>query len=276
MSAVLARSCVGAIASAIAAAVCTSACSGPPAPQTDGGSERDAALVEGGQPDAAAFDGAGAFSDAAARDSGSLPACAMGDCDPRVFACGDGGGTCALRDRTPMCVMNAGPLHRGDACATETECGPGLACFRDGARGICAEICCPGADTCAIGNEVCSADGVLVTGISTSWGRCAPPRACDVLAPDCAPREGCYIVYPDPGDPQCLLAGTADAGEDCVAPDDCLSGLYCAGIGTPKTCVRVCRVGVTSSCPAGEGDCVAQAYSPAGSGVCVASAGFLP
>lgn len=251
-------------------------CDGEPLVMPDAGPGRDAALFEAGTGDSATFDGGAPSDGGVAVDAGPAAVCTMGDCDPRVFGCGDGGGVCTLRDRLPMCTMTAGAGERGSACTIESECGPGLACFRDTAeRGICAEVCCPGTTTCPTG-EVCSADGVLVNAIATDWGRCAPPQGCDVLMSECAPREGCYIVYPDPGDPECRLAGAAEVGDDCSVPQDCQAGLFCAGIGSPKTCVRVCRVGVASSCPIGEGDCVAQAYSPAGSGVCVASTGFAP
>lgn len=246
-------------------------CSAEPVSDADAGPERDATLADAPPivPDAST-DGS-APSDAAPVDA--APACAMGECDPRMPGGCESGLSCVLADRMPACAMGTLAIAAGEPCTAETDCAPGLACFQDGASGVCAPVCCPGdpaacgADRDAGPSERCSADGVLVNGVATSWGRCAPPRACDPRMPECAPREGCYIRYPDRG-AECRFAGTAELGEECVRPEDCLPGFHCAGIDR-RTCVRVCDLGDARSCPDGEGACVAQAYSPEGTGVCV-------
>lgn len=235
----------------------------------DASTPRDAAFadaIEIGR-DAMALDAAG---DAAAATDAGVAMCASGECDPTAGTGCESTAVCVLDDRLPACVGAVGAGTSGVLCASELECAPGLACFRDGAGGVCARVCCPGdAMACDVGTR-CSADGVLVTGVTTSWGRCAAPRACDPRTPDCPAREGCYIRYPEPG-AECRFAGTAAVGDGCAVPEDCQPGLYCAGIGSP-TCVRVCRLDDPRSCPSAEGTCVAQAYSTEGTGVCVAAA----
>ena len=249
------------------------ACSAPPVSGRDANLvDRDAELVEGGLPpnDGGRFDGS---VDGAAIDAG-VPAC-PGTCDPRAAATGCPGATrCVLVDRATSCVSDdAGPApDAGAHCTGELDCPAGQACFRalDGS-GACAPVCCPGDDTSCGGNLRCSADGVLVSGVSTDWGRCAPHTPCEILAVTsaCAPREGCYVVYPrGVSDPwaECLLAGAAAAGEPCAAQNDCAPGFFCTGLST-SACVRICVLGDT--CPSGEGTCTAQAYSPPGTGVCI-------
>lgn len=230
--------------------------------------------------DAAPIDGAA--SDAGGPgDAGAVAMCAPGDCDPRERdACRgpDGGaGACVLRDRLPVCVGSVGAGAAGDACAGETDCGPLLACFRGEATstgGVCARVCCPG-DDAPCGDPAyayCRADGVLASGVATSWGRCADVRVCDVLAPEleCAPGEGCYVET-ERMRAVCRRAGERGVGEPCERQTDCRAGFFCGGVPTSR-CVRICRVDDPRSCPDPEGRCVPQAYSPPGSGVCVASA----
>lgn len=238
----------------------------------DAGVGRDAALQEGGISPA----DAGFVSDAAsARDAGhggDASACMIGECDPRsADTCGDAG-VCVLADRVPECAPSAGTGLPGAGCVAETDCGPGLACFREGTSGICARVCCPGeVGVCGDPTDAeayCRADGVLASGIGTSWGRCTNLRACDVLMPSlvCTSDEGCYIDV-DPRRSVCRRAGAADVGERCEAQNDCRAGFFCGGLAA-KTCIRICRLSDPRSCPSSEGSCVAQAYSPPGSGVC--------
>lgn len=262
-----------AIASSIVAASFSSAwaltgCGDAPS-AIDGGQPRDAGFADAIviATDGAAIDAAIA-QDAAQVHDGAIASCAMGSCDPREDAECGATAACVLADRLPECADAVGALQAGEPCATELECAAGLACFRDGAAGTCARVCCPGDPGACDDGMRCSADGVLVTGVATSWGRCGAPRACDPRTPECPAREGCYIDYRSA---DCRLAGTAELGEACAVPEDCLPGFHCAGIGAP-TCVRVCVLADPRSCPSAEGTCVAQAYSPEGTGVCVASA----
>jgi hypothetical protein len=254
-------------------------CEGDAAPADDAATRRDAALQEGGvvPEDGGAIDAA-ASTDAGPADAGAPAACAAGDCDPRdVASCGGvDGGACVLRDRLPVCLAAAGTYAEGEACTTETDCAETLACFLEGSAGVCARVCCPGEiGVCGDATDAesyCRADGVLASGITTSWGRCSAVRPCDVLAPEvaCASGEGCYVES-ERMRSVCRRAGTGEVGATCERQTDCAAGLFCGGIPT-STCVRICRLDEPGSCPDEEGRCVAQAYSPPGSGVCVVTA----
>lgn len=259
----------------LAVVVALVGCGSDDAPADDASMGRtDAALQEGGvvPTDAgAAFDAASV--DAGASDAGIAAACMSGECDPRdEESCADAG-VCVLSERLPACRAAAGEGVEGASCVTEADCEATLACFRDGAEGICARVCCPGAiGVCGDALDAtsyCRADGVLATGIATSWGRCSVLRECDVLAPEvaCATGEGCY-VQPDLMRSVCRYAGRGDVGASCGRQTDCRAGFFCGGVPT-STCVRICRLDDPGSCPDAEGRCVAQAYSPPGSGVCV-------
>lgn len=242
----------------------------------DAGTGRDATLSDS-TPIGVDVRADSAPSDASSAIDAAL-ACVSGACDPRTGTGCPSGAECVLADHSPSCMMGSFERAAGETCAAETDCAPGLACFQEGSIGVCAPLCCPGDPrACAAGRDAgasvamrCSADGVLVNGVMTSWGRCASPRACDPRTPECAPREGCYIRYPERG-AECRFAGTADLGEACVLPEDCRPGFHCAGIDRPS-CVRLCDLAEPASCPEGEGSCVAQAYSPEGTGVCVVTA----
>lgn len=199
-----------------------------------------------------------------------------GGCDPTGRPTAGRGcldaAVCVLTGEAPSCSATPGSLPLGSACEMSDACAAGLACFRAGrtAGGVCAPICCPGdAETCVEGR--CAGDGILVDGTATAFGRCAPPRRCDVLAPEltCEAREGCYVVDAT-GTTECRIAGTRDAGETCMVPEDCATGLFCGGLG-PRTCLRICAIDMPRACEADE-RCVAQSYSPAGSGICVSTA----
>jgi hypothetical protein len=236
---------------------------------------RDAALQEGGvTPTDAGFvsDAATARDSGASRSDAAVSACVIGECDPRgADSCSDAG-ACVLGDRVAECAPLAGVGVTGSSCTGETDCGPGLACFRDGSSGICAQVCCPGEiGVCGDPTDAdvyCRADGVLASGIVTSWGRCTGLHSCDVLAPSlaCTSDEGCYIDV-EPQRSVCRRAGTGDVGERCEAQNDCRAGFFCGGL-AEQTCIRICRLSDPRSCPSSEGRCVEQAYSPPGSGVC--------
>lgn len=242
--------------------------------EPDGAWTLDAALVDGsGLLDGGTAAGEGGVSrgDAsAASDAGAASACGISMCDPRSPDCPDG--RCVLWGAVASCEEAAGSYASDAPCETVTECAPGLACFQSDAGGVCGRVCCPSDELACTGDAVCGGGGVLVDGTETSWGRCLPPRSCDVLRPAevCAPREGCYILDTS-GRAECRVAGTAGAGEACAAQSDCQAGFFCGGITPNQTCVRICRLGA-GDCPSDEGRCVAQAHSPAGSGFCTADA----
>lgn len=228
----------------------------------DGDVVLDSALPDTGAPPA---DGA---SPDAAIDSGSPLDC-PGMCDPRAGRCG-AVRACVLIDEEPTCLPTGGMKARGETCTEVDQCATGLACFQTALGASCEPICCPeGPETCGEG-LACRGSGVLVDGTDTVWARCLAPEPCDVLdsAASCAPGEGCYIVTPE-ADTECRYAGLADVGESCAEQNDCVAGLFCAGLIEP-TCVRICGLGSDGRpvCPGTEGDCVAHAQSPDGSGLC--------
>ncbi|MEC7518725.1 MAG: hypothetical protein VYE22_02615 [Myxococcota bacterium] len=234
-------------------------------PGSDGGLTRDAALVDGG----GLLDAGAPIGDATVRDAGlaadaGAPLCADAVCDPRS-ADGCAEGSCVLAGETASCELEAGSQSVGSECADTGACAPGLACFRDGDRGVCGRICCPGDGSACGDGATCGGSGELIDGATTSWGRCLARRSCDVLSPEstCEPREGCYIVD-GMGSTECRVAGTAGAGDDCEVQEDCQSGFFCGGVGS-RRCVRICEVGA-GDCP--EGRCMAQAHSPSGTGFC--------
>lgn len=228
---------------------------------------RDASLLDG-----SGLLDAGQASDAgpAASDGGST-LCEIAVCDPRSPD-GCSAGSCVLWSDASSCETSPGGFSAGMACETTMDCAPGLACFLDGTAGTCGRVCCPGDAMACTDGAVCAGSGVLVDGTETSWGRCLPPRTCDVLRPTetCEAREGCYIVDAE-GNTQCLVAGTGGPGEACAAQQDCQPGFFCGGIGSMRRCVRICRLGA-GECPESEGRCVAQAHSPAGTGFCTVDA----
>jgi hypothetical protein len=263
----------------LAALALIAGCSSSAVPDRDGGVERDATLAEGGlRVDARDVSDASAVRS----DASAVLHCDTSSCDPR-----DTSVCCVLADRIPECA-ESGELEEGEPCSGEDECASGLACFRDpvASGGVCAVVCCPGDDAaCPDPDPVdggasrrrCSADGVLISGIETSWGRCDWRRSCDPLAEgSCPEREGCYVRWPrdrEEDAASCELAGSAIVGQLCEVQRDCAPGLFCAGVGT-RSCVRICRIGDPGSCPDEEGSCVAQAYSPSGTGVCVRGTGL--
>lgn len=240
----------------------------------DDGSLRDAGSDGGGR-DATFVDG-GPISDAAgndaASDSGAADAGAGMDasvscselCDPVTnTGCVD---ACVLRGEVPMCVEAPGTAEEGDRCERPDECAPGLACFLKRDLGVCGRVCCIGDESTCDPGERCGGPGVLVDGTSTRFNECLRPRSCDVLGDECEPMEGCYIVDAE-GRTDCRAAGEREVGEDCRGPNDCAVGLSCTGLFS-MTCVRVCELGATGSCPAGEGVCIGYAQSPEGTGLC--------
>jgi hypothetical protein len=229
---------------------------------SDASTWRDSALGDGG---GLLDSGAGSLdAGAAPSDAGPSAYCQYEACDPR-YPDGCGEGSCVLWAASSTCEATPGSLSTGMVCETVMDCAPGLSCFLTAEGGVCGRICCPGDPSACIDWALCAGSGVLVDGTRTSWGRCAPPRTCDVLSPQgaCEEREGCYIVDED-GTTQCRVAGIGGPGDACAVQEDCQSGFFCGFTGR---CVRICRLGA-DDCPSDEGHCVAQAHSPAGTGFC--------
>lgn len=260
--------------------VCSAAgCDSSPGDGADAGTRPDATLADGAVTigDGGARD-ASVAADAASRDGGVAPLCA-GDCDPTIVPGPDAGVggdcepglTCALRDRVPVCHPTSGVVADGEACDVDRICAPGLACFALASGPTCAAVCCPGDDSLCPSGQRCGGDGMLASGVATSWGRCLDITPCVLFESTCATREGCYIVSSS-GDTSCLLAGDRAVGESCDVDvqNQCAPGLFCAGVGEGR-CVRLCSLTDGSTCPREEGRCIAQTYSPPDTGVCVGS-----
>lgn len=267
-----ARLCVGALAVVV---VGLGACSSNAPPDADTGMPRDATVVDSTLTNDAASDASAPASDTGTALDGAAPSCG-GGCDPVAhMACGPDM-SCRFVSGIPVCTAPPGPDAGsgtdGSACAYDTDCAPGLACFGVGGLGTCGRVCCETRADCAT-TERCRGDGLLAGGTTTSWGRCLPPVSCDLAHPEhaCAPREGCYIVD-GAGTTECLLAGNVAPGAPCTEVADCAPGNVCTGL-TARTCVAICFL--TSTAPhQGCGDtehCAAQAYSPAGTGICTSS-----
>lgn len=246
-----------------------SAC-GPSMPGGDGGDAGPpdfGAPPEGGRVDMRVRDGGLDASD------GAVPGCPVVDCDPTASsACGVDAGVCVLRTTAPAtCESRVDARgHEGDACRTAGDCLDTLGCFAiAGGGGRCMRVCCPAADGICGPVARCGGPAVLVSGDTSVWGRCVPPRSCDVLTGlSCDPGEGCYVVS-ERGDTDCRAAGTGAAGDGCAQPNDCAPGFVCTGLGSSR-CVRICGLGDagTPACGAAEGLCQAYPYSPPGTGVC--------
>jgi hypothetical protein len=244
-------------------------CDSGASPGPDGSPLRDAALVDGGGLlDGGASGDAGApAADAGAADAG--PAlCVATECDPRSpDGCSEG--RCVLWSDAASCELDAGALGPGAECTELGQCAPGLACFRQDGVGVCGRICCPSDGSTCAEDARCGGSGALVDGTETSWGRCLPPRACDLLDPSsaCEEREGCYIVDAT-GTTECRVAGRGDVGASCEEPEDCKAGFFCGGLSPVRRCVRICRIG-EDDCPEAEGRCVDPgSHTPEGVGVC--------
>ncbi len=222
----------------------------------------DATIIDGGPLTDAA--GPDARLDASDAGDAAPPMMCDGLCDPTEGACA--AGFCVLTSEEPTCVREAGTQHEGDPCDAIDRCAPGLACFLKREGGTCGRVCCPTAGSGCDTNERCDGPGVLFDGTRTGFGECLPPRRCDVLGNDCEPMEACYIVD-TAGGTDCRAAGAAPVGAACERPNDCQPGLACTGL-FEQTCVRVCSLRASGSCPTSEGSCIAYAQSPEGTGLC--------
>lgn len=246
------------------AALALVACDGDGDP-LDGGLMRDAAVGDGGGIlDAGALDAAVMAGDAGGFDAG-LPLCDAVACDPRDPRTGCGGeDACVLWGEAPACEdATLARLGAGMPCVASGECQAGLACFLEGAAGVCSRVCCPSDPMgCAVGSR-CGGAGVLVEGTETGWGRCLAQRSCDLLRPTetCEPREGCYLIDTTMMT-ECRIAGSGAAGAPCELQEDCRAGFFCGGVAAARRCVRLCDLRA-DECPLDEGSCVAQSHTVA-------------
>ncbi|MEZ4256255.1 MAG: hypothetical protein R3A78_11205 [Polyangiales bacterium] len=217
-------------------------------------------------PDAGPLDGGEDGGDGG--DAGPVGLCGEVTCDPRdLAACGESA-ACVLATAVPACG-EPGTAEKGEACTQVADCVAGLACFKRNGAGECGEVCCAEDAACPGEGERCSDGATLVDGALTAWGRCIPPRPCNVLdsSEECDEGEGCYVVSASAGT-DCLPEGAKAIDETCGGWNDCAPGLVCTGTGI-RTCKRVCSIGSDDvPCPGDSQHCIAYAYSPAGTGVC--------
>lgn len=216
-----------------------------PASLSDG-SDGGQRAVDGGVAffDASFYEDGGAQSDSGlppmdASMDGGVVSCG-GACRPTAVSVDCGADICALTSAEPACVSSVGGLAAGDPCTDPADCGPGLACFKKGAAGICGVICCAaeGDVGCAM-DERCGGPGLLVDDTSTNWAECLPRRACDALAgTGCELGEGCYFTDAG-GLTDCREEGAAVEGEACSVPEDCAAGMSCLGLSV-STCRVIC------------------------------------
>lgn len=209
-------------------------------------------------------------------DLGTAMSCiAPTGCDPRdPTACADGFACRAGDSGDPTCVA-AGLGDEAAACGSGDDCTAGLSCFMTGQNATCARPCC-GPQDCDEG-EWCADATVANLDPQPGFGRCRPYTMCDVEAngssvdDGCGTDHACYIVASGRVT-DCRPEGLAVTGEACAEQNDCAGGFFCAGFGSDRSCVRICALDVTGSCPGSEGSCQAYAQTPDGTGLCTVEA----
>jgi hypothetical protein len=163
----------------------------------------------------------------------------------------------------------AGKVLESQFCASDDECGPGLACV--GTLGRCLRYCC---------KEWSSPSGATDAGGGTHY---CTPRAltarptekvpvwvkldnCTLLEDELQCLEGttCTVVTND-GRTTCVPAGSGLDYADC-AEEPCNRGYVCLG-STDRVCRKLCRESDPTGCPGG-GYCQPSPTIPDGYGIC--------
>lgn len=202
-------------------------------------------------------------------DGGDGPvACEDAVCNPVVGAGCEGPLACVLVAEQVACGT-AGVGLEGAACDAVSDCGPGLACFKQGSGpALCERVCCGAADPCAALDQKCVEAGVLVDNTATPWGHCVDRVTCNPTESGgpCGEGLSCYVASGS-GSTDCLPTGAGVAGESCAVPEDCAPGHVCAGIGA-KSCRALCDLDDGDAVCGEDERCVAYAYTPDGAGVC--------
>lgn len=149
---------------------------------------------------------------------------------------------CTLIDGERACTID-GTIPLGNVCnSDDDQCTHGGLCI----EGTCLAFCEPNAGPSA----------------GCQHGLCVPSSTftcsieCNPLAPACSSPAECYLPLVKGTDtPGCLLPGALPIGSTCSYPNDCASGLTCAGdtIDTLgyASCRRRCLV-ASNDCTGGE------------------------
>jgi hypothetical protein len=163
------------------------------------------------------------------------------DCDPGM-GCYD--------PEEPRCLPSSG-IAVGQPCEYSNDCVAGSVCSI-GSGDLCAPYCdledvaspkacealCPGSYVTVVDDETFAEVGAYC--LSGAGG------ACDPLAPDCEPGQGCYGVQAT----SCQLAGQTAQGEACIElGTDCVPGTTCVGLqgSANRFCQPYCDPSATAS-----------------------------
>lgn len=226
---------------------------------TDGGDDGAVGTDAGGPGDDGGAGGDAGDVDGGAVDGGpvSMPCMATGDCDPFDTGSCPSGQKCQVTDTGTACVdLSADPpFARGDACARDTECGPGLWCLSFGGGFECMAMCPNGSiGACGV-NQAC----IGTVGMEACVRACRPiPERCDIYAQDCLDSADMCTFATNPETREnytgCRPNGTLSIGEACGGDlGTCSRGLVCIREGMATTCHQVCGPdGAAPTCDTGE------------------------
>jgi hypothetical protein len=165
-------------------------------------------------------------------------------CDPILQDCG-------TDQKCALIVTDVGAQTGFTGCVPNGDKIPGQACTRPTMPDT-ADDCISGAhcvfDTCHVicqlgtpGTPCTTGTCIGVNNLDMQFDICLP--ACDVLAPTCAPDEGCYLISMGEGvcAPPVSGSGVPPHGP-CSAPNDCAPGSGCLSYGDPPVseCLVYC------------------------------------
>jgi hypothetical protein len=235
----------------------------------------DATTLDGAS-DAMALDGASdAMTLDAASDAMTLDGASDASLDGDAAAdADDGGGLLACRvvvstmDRRTACAA-AGAAGKGQDCATDADCAPGLACVA-GSDPMSPSQCLPYCCTAYASGEVSTASHAndycallpIARGMSSSADAGAdapagdagdaggstaripvwvPLQPCTLLDDSSCPAGATCTVVRNDGKTTCVPTGTGTDLMPCSEDAPCASGYVCAGSRDARTCRRICR-----------------------------------
>ncbi|MFP4597598.1 MAG: hypothetical protein ACLFVJ_05060 [Persicimonas sp.] len=170
---------------------------------------------------------------------------------------------------TFMACQPAGTAGQGETCDQSTPCDVGFGCFlaaEGDTEGTCQQFCrtdstdepqCEGEATCAM-----IAEGIGVCRV--------PEESCTQWPNDsCGDGQNCYQVQG--GGTECFdYDDTAEAGDDCAAPNECNDAQLCAGSedGSGNQCYDRCDPNASEP-ECDDGQACAPLQSDSDQGVCV-------
>lgn len=173
--------------------------------------------------------------------------------------CGEGQ-KCTLIEDGATCSSD-GTLASGTVCnVDDDQCVRGTGCV----EGYCREYCV--ASRCDTAPEYrCE------SGLCTSHAITTCSVACDPLSPTCGSGQECYLPFSGGCEtPGCLKPGAVQVGDACAFPNDCASGLTCAGETVATLGYPTCRKRCLTAAPNCDGqDTCVERKSGDGYGVCI-------